>query len=105
MNDLTPAQHRILARGLDAFGHAARRRRLRQGAVRTIAAAALAAACIVAVRSAIAPPASGLPAYVEIIRDDRQLAAELAHANACERFERAAGRLLVVECAAHDPSR
>ena len=104
MNDLTPSQHRILARGLDAFDHAARRRRLRRAAVRTIAAAALAAACIVAVRSAVAPPASGLPAYVEIIRDDRQLAAELAHANACERFERAAGRLLVVECASHAPA-
>jgi len=105
MNDLTPGQHRILARGLDAFDHAARRRRLLRGSVRTIAALALAAACVVAVRSAIAPPASGLPAYVEIIRDDRQLAAELAHANACERFERAAGRLLVVECAAHGGTR
>ena len=41
---------------------------------------------------------SGLPAYVEIIRDDQQLAAELELADACERVNRTDGRLVVVEC-------
>jgi hypothetical protein len=45
------------------------------------------------------PHAHGLPAYVEIIGDDLQLAAELEMANACERVARADGRLCVVECA------
>ena len=40
----------------------------------------------------------GLPAYVEIIRDDLQLATELELANACERVARADGRLRIVEC-------
>ena len=104
MNTLTPRQHAALARGLAAFDRSARRRRIRRVALRVTAACAVVAACVLAVRLAVTPPAAGLPAYVEIIRDDRQLAAELAHANACERFERAAGRLLVVECASHAPA-
>jgi hypothetical protein len=40
----------------------------------------------------------GLPAYVEIIRDDWQLTAELELANACERIGREGGRLFIVEC-------
>jgi hypothetical protein len=41
---------------------------------------------------------SRLPGYVELVRDDRQLAAELEFANACERVNRTGGRLIVVEC-------
>jgi hypothetical protein len=44
---------------------------------------------------------AALPAYVELIEDDRALAEELSFAYACERFERNDGRLIVLECAAH----
>ena len=40
-----------------------------------------------------------LPAYVRIMTSDAQVAAELELANACERIERAKGRVAVVECA------
>ena len=39
-----------------------------------------------------------LPAYVQILTSDAQVAAELELANACERIERAMGRVVVVEC-------
>jgi hypothetical protein len=45
--------------------------------------------------------ARSLPKYVEIIRGDVQLTAELELANACERISRSDGRLVVVECALH----
>lgn len=104
MTDLTPRQDRTLALGIAAFDAAARRRRIRRGALRTAAFAAVATACVVALRQPAAPAAPSLPAYVEIIEDDRQLAAELALARACERIERSAGRLLVVECSAQGPA-
>ncbi len=40
-----------------------------------------------------------LPAYVQILTSDAQVAAELELANACERIERTKGRVVVVECA------
>ncbi|NBX24750.1 MAG: hypothetical protein EBQ99_01645 [Planctomycetes bacterium] len=62
-----------------------------------LAVAVAMGAAIMLSRSARTLPV-GLPEYVQIITDDPQLAAELALANACERFERTEGRLVVVEC-------
>jgi hypothetical protein len=60
------------------------------------------AAAVVAADRMLRPPAQGLPAYVEIIGDDLQLAAELELANACERVARADGRIRIVECIVTD---
>jgi hypothetical protein len=60
--------------------------------------AGIAAAMLLAPTARIA----ALPAYVELIEDDRALAEELSLAYACERFERNDGRLVVLECAAHE---
>ena len=98
MTDLTPRQQDMLARGLAAFDGAARARRTRR---KVRGAGLLAAALAIAVLAAdrrMHPVATGLPAYVEIIGDDLQLAAVLAAANACERIGRTDGRLCVVEC-------
>ena len=103
MNGLNEHERRMLAAGLSAFDEATRRRRRRRNAVRAAAAIALAAATGLVTARALrtAPPA--LPSYLEIIADDRQLAAELTLANACERFERNELRLVVVECLHPDP--
>lgn len=98
MNTLTDRQQATLAQGLRAFERASRRRRL----YRTVGQGALTGALVLAggivlYRVALTQPA-GLPASVELVRDDRQLAAELELANACERFSRSSGRLVVVEC-------
>ena len=98
MTELTPRQKDTLAHGLSAFDAAARGRRTRRAVIRgglLVAGIALAA---VAADRMVRPPDRGLPAYVEIIGDDLQLAAELAAANACERIGRTDGRLCVVEC-------
>lgn len=92
-------REQVLARGLAAFDESARRRRTRRVAARVaLATLLLAAGGLVVVRT-VRPAASGLPAYVEILVDDRQLTAELELANACERIGRVEGRLVVVECA------
>ena len=104
MTELNPRQKDALARGLSAFDAAVRARRTRRAVTRgglLVAGIALAA---VAADRMVRPPERGLPAYVEIIGDDLQLAAELAAANACERIGRTDGRLCVVECVpAGDP--
>ena len=99
MNDLTEHQTQTLARGLAEFDRSRRRRRLRRRSVVGLASLAVAAvaASVLLVR---APQGNALPAYVEIIKDDRALTEELALASACERFERNAGRLVVLECVA-----
>jgi uncharacterized membrane protein affecting hemolysin expression len=103
MNDLTDHQLQTLARGLAEFEHAHRRRRRRSvGAVASLAVAA-AAAVAAAMLMVRAPDRHALPAYVEIIADDRVLTEELALASACERVERSAGRLVVLECTAPGP--
>jgi len=98
MNTLTDRQQTILARGLSAFDQASRRRRARRRVAQGVAFASLLVACALLADRAIAPAPAGLPSYVELVRDDRQLAAELELANACERFSRTDGRLVVVEC-------
>ena len=98
MNELNEIERRMLASGLSAFDEATRRRRHRRIAGRAVAAIALAAAAGLVTARALRAPAPALPPYVEIIADDRQLAAELTLANACERFERNDLRLVVVEC-------
>jgi hypothetical protein len=101
MNDLTEHQTQTLARGLEEFDRAHRRRRfIRAGAPLVVAVAVVAG---IAAAMLLAPTAriAALPAYVELIEDDRALAEELSLAYACERFERNDGRLIVLECAAH----
>lgn len=103
MNELTERRQQVLSRGLAAFDAAvARRSRVRRAARLAVAVAVLLAAGL-AVTWAVRPARPVLPAYVELITDDPQLASELALAHACERFERTQGRLVVVECAAHGP--
>jgi hypothetical protein len=102
MNDLTEHQTQTLARGLEEFERAHRRRRfIRAGAPLVVAVAVVAG---IAAAMLLAPTAriAALPAYVELIEDDRALAEELSFAYACERFERNDGRLIVLECAAHE---
>jgi hypothetical protein len=103
MNDLTEHQTQTLARGLEEFDRAHRRRRRfkRAGATLVVAVAVVAG---IAAAMFLAPTAriAALPAYVELIEDDRALAEELSLAYACERFERNDGRLIVLECAAHE---
>ena len=101
MNDLAEHQTQTLARGLEEFERAHRRRRfIRAGAPLVVAVAVVAG---IAAAMLLAPTAriAALPAYVELIEDDRALAEELSLAYACERFERNDGRLIVLECAAH----
>ena len=102
MTDLTPRQLDTLARGLAAFDGSARARRARRSAGRAALVVAGLAAAVVAADRMLRPPAQGLPAYVEIIGDDLQLAAELELANACERVARADGRIRIVECIVTD---
>lgn len=98
MNTLTDRQQATLARGLSAFDESTRRRRTRRRALQgTLAVLALGGVGLVLHRLNDAP-STALPAYVEIITDDRQLAAELELADACERVNRNEGRLVVVEC-------
>jgi hypothetical protein len=98
MNTLTDRQQATLARGLSAFDESTRRRRSRRRALRgTLAVLVVGGSGFMLHRLTTATP-SGLPAYVEIIRDDQQLAAELELADACERVNRTDGRLVVVEC-------
>jgi hypothetical protein len=102
MNDLTEHQTQTLARGLEEFERAHRRRRfIRAGAPLVVAVAVVAG---IAAAMLLAPTAriAALPAYVELIEDDRALAEELSLAYACERFERNDGRIVVLECAAHE---
>ena len=101
MNDLTEHQTQTLARGLEEFERAHRRRRfIRAGAPLVVAVAVVAG---IAAAMFLAPTAriAALPAYVELIEDDRALAEELSLAYACERLERNDGRLIVLEYAAH----
>ena len=98
MNTLTDRQQEALAHGLAAFDLASRRRRIRRRVYRHGSIAAVVAVCAVLAHRATLPAPAGLPSYVELVRDDAQLAAELDLANACERFNRADGRLVVVEC-------
>lgn len=98
MNTLTDRQQETLARGLVAFDDATRRRRRRTRAARAAVAVLLVCAVGALMHRSVTPSGTGLPAYVEFVRDDRQLAAELELANACERFSRTDGRLVVVEC-------
>lgn len=105
MSNLTDRQKETLARGLDAFEKAARWRRSRSRALRGVAVLAIASLGAIALDRLVGSGASGLrgrglPDYVEIIADDRALAAELELANACERIDRLDGRLVVVECVA-----
>lgn len=97
MNTLTDRQQATLARGLSAFDESTRRRRMRRRALQgTLAVVALGGAGLMFSRWNDA--SSTLPAYVEIITDDRQLTAELELADACERVHRNEGRVVVVEC-------
>ena len=105
MNDLTDRRREVLERGLAEFDAATRRRRTRARAGRSFAAVALVAACTVVVLRTIAPAAPALPGYVEVISGDLELTTELALAKACERIDRADGRLVVVECALPAPPR
>jgi len=105
MNDLTDRQRQVLERGLSEFDAATRRRRTRAWAGRSLAAVALVAACTAVALRAFAPAAPGLPGYVEVISGDLELSSELALAKACERVDRADGRLVVVECAFPAPPR
>jgi hypothetical protein len=98
MNDLTPRQQDTLARGLAAFDAASRLRRFRRGALRGAALAASLALAVFLADRLSGSSAQGLPACVEIIASDLQLASELEMANACERVNRTDGRLCVVEC-------
>lgn len=98
MNTLNDRQRATLERGLAAFDAASRRRRVRRYVVRTTSAAVLVVTCAWIARMTTMREPSRLPGYVELVRDDRQLAAELEFANACERVNRTGGRLIVVEC-------
>lgn len=99
MTDLTAPERTLLARGLKEFDAASRRRRRRRRVATVIASGLGLAAAVAAATLLLDPSRPPLPEYVEIIPDDAQLSAELALANACERFERQDVRLLVVECA------
>lgn len=101
MNSLTDRQQDMLNRGLAAFEVAAGRRRARRRLARSAAVAALALAGGLAFALLSDAGSRSLPAYVEIIRGDGQLTAELELANACERIGRSDGRLVVVECVMH----
>lgn len=101
MNSLTSRQQDTLARGLAAFEVAAGRRRARRRLARGAAVAVLALAGGIAFALLGDAGLRALPAYVEIIRGDVQLTAELELANACERIGRSDGRLVVVECVMH----
>lgn len=104
MNHLDDRRRAMLALGLEAFDRAARRRRARRIALPCLSALALAALAAVLL-NAEAPRGAGvgLPASVELIVDDRDLAAELELARACERVDRSEGRLMVVECVSAPP--
>jgi hypothetical protein len=104
MNDLTEHQTQTLARGLEEFERAHRRRRFIRAGAPLVVAVAVAVVAGIAAAMLLAPTAriAALPAYVELIEDDRALAEELSLAYACERFERNDGRLVVLECAAHE---
>jgi len=84
----------------DIEGLSAEDRFLFELKVRTDATTARLAAWLGVGRAAVAskPRATPLPAYVRIMTSDAQVAAELELANACERIERAKGRVVVVEC-------
>ena len=101
MNSLTSRQQDTLARGLAAFEVAAGRRRARRRLARGAAVAVLALAGGIAFALLSDAGSHSLPAYVEIIRGDGQLTAELELASACERISRSDGRLVVVECVMH----
>ncbi|MFM7806728.1 MAG: hypothetical protein ACKPEA_02210 [Planctomycetota bacterium] len=94
MNTLTPRQQQALACGLSAFDQACRRRRAWRGG----SVVAILVGVTVALYTASKPRATPLPDYVRIMTSDAQVAAELELANACERIERAKGRVVVVEC-------
>ena len=98
MRELSDLRRQVLQRGLREFDQALRARRFRRRAMLVCAAALLAGAGSLLITQGASAPGTRLPQYVQIITDDPQLAAELALANACERFERADGRLVVVEC-------
>lgn len=102
-------RERTLARGLAAFDAAVASRRRRRQTLR----AAIVVCCVstLAVVGAFGIRAMSrhepqpihiarraLPAYVTIIENEVQLAAELEAANACERVARRGGELFVVEC-------
>lgn len=101
MNDLNERQTQTLARGLEEFERAHRRRRFIRAGAPLVVAVAVVAGIAAAMLLAPAARIAALPAYVELIEDDRALAEELSLAYACERFERNDGRLIVLECAAH----
>jgi len=98
MNTLTDRQQATLARGLSAFDESTRQRRSRRRALRGTLALLVVGGSGFMLHQLTTVTPSGLPAYVEIIRDDQQLAAELELADACERVNRSDGRLVVVEC-------
>ena len=102
MNDLTEHQTQTLARGLEEFERAHRRRRFIRAGAPLVVAVAVVAGIAAAMLLVPAARIAALPAYVELIEDDRALAEELSLAYACERFERNDGRLIVLECAAHE---
>jgi hypothetical protein len=97
MRELSDPQKSVLERGLEAFDAAQRARRKRRTAARALVVM-LALGAGIAISRGLRAPAARLPEYVQVISEDSQLAAELSLANACERFERTEGRLVVVEC-------
>jgi hypothetical protein len=97
MRELSDLQKQTLERGLEAFDAAQRVRRKRRTAARALVVM-LALGAGIAISRGLRAPAARLPEYVQVISEDSQLAAELSLANACERFERTEGRLVVVEC-------
>lgn len=97
MTNLSEHRKQTLSRGIAEF-EAAHRRRRRRRSIASVATLSLAVAGA-AVMLLLSPGRPALPSYVEVITDDPSLAEELALARACERFERNAGRLVVVECA------
>ena len=105
MNQLDERRRALLARGLEAFDRSVSMRRMRRRALAGGSALAVAAVALLAIERSGPVGRSGLPAHVEIIADDRDLAAELELARACERIDRIEGRLVVVECVAEDPPR
>lgn len=99
MNPLTPRQQQALACGLSAFDQACLDRGRRRRAWRAGGVVAMLVGVTVALYTAGRQQTTPLPAYVRIMTSDAQVAAELELANACERIERAKGRVVVVECA------
>lgn len=106
--DLPTNQRAVLERGLAEFDRTVRRRHTRRRVVRiALSSVAVVTIALIAMRFA-APPRGprgpvqivgrSLPSYVEVIRDDDHLTAELELASACERIGRSAGRIYVVEC-------